>query len=228
MKIGILSDAHGNMQYVRKCVDQIEKQGIDKLFFLGDAVGYGSNATQTIDILRDAGAHFLLGNHEAMLLGLLPIDRRKNEVYRLNLESFPEEYQKYLNTLIPFLELTVERKRLLFVHGTPFEPLTGYLYENSDKSPYKDLQFDYIFMGHTHRPYIQKVGKMYLVNVGSCGLPRDVGNLPSFAVFDSQSSEVVLKRVTITRNEIESAAMDIHIDVRNCLFRNFFGGDLFE
>ena len=69
---------------------------------------------------------------------------------------------------------------------------------------------------------------MYLVNVGSCGLPRDVGNLPSFAVFDSQSSEVVLKRVTITRNEIESAAMDIHIDVRNCLFRNFFGGDLFE
>lgn len=225
MKIGILSDAHGNMLYVKKCVEQMEKQGVDKLFFLGDAVGYGSDATQTIDILRDAGAHFLMGNHEAMLLGLLPIDRRKNEVYRLNAGDFPGEYQKFLSTLIPFSELSIEGKKALFVHGTPFEPLTGYLYENLDKAPYKNLPFDYIFMGHTHRPYIQRAGKLHLVNVGSCGLPRDVGNLPSFVIFDSQSSEVVLQRVAITRSEIENAAMDVHTDVRNCFFRNFYGGD---
>lgn len=225
MKIGILSYAHGNTLYVKKCVEQMEKQGVDKLFFLGDAVGYGSNAVQTIDILRKAGAHFLMGNHEAMLLGLLPIDRFKNEVYKLNVEDFSEEHQQFLSTLLPFSERSIDGKKVLFVHGTPFEPLTGYLYENSDKGPYKNLKFDYIFMGHTHRPYIQKAGKIYLINVGSCGLPRDVGNLPSFAVFDSRSSEVVVQRVPITRSEIENEAMDIHPDVRSCLFRNFFGGD---
>ncbi len=225
MKIGVLSDAHGNALYVKKCIERIKEIGVNSLIFLGDAIGYGDQGRAAIDMLMDIKARFLLGNHEAMLLGLLPLDNQKNTVYRLKKDMITSAQENFLKTLVPFETAEIMGKKILFVHGTPFEPLTGYLYENSDKAPYANLEFNYIFMGHTHRPYIQKAGKTYLINVGSCGLPRDIGNLPSFAVFDTQTLEITLERVVVTREEIEHLKMDIHPDVRTCLFRNFNGGD---
>ena len=40
MKIGILSDAHGNPHGLNRCLTALKREGAERLYFLGDAVGY--------------------------------------------------------------------------------------------------------------------------------------------------------------------------------------------
>ena len=54
--------------------------------------------------------------------------------------------------------------------------------------------YDYIFMGHTHRMYIKKVGKSTYVNVGSCGLPRYIGLSSGYCILDTDTKKVFLRR----------------------------------
>ncbi|MFQ5730094.1 MAG: metallophosphoesterase family protein, partial [Waddliaceae bacterium] len=68
-------------------------------------------------------------------------------------------------------------------------------YPDSDLARFYTLGVDAVFMGHTHRPFINTVGKTLVVNVGSCGLPRDHGELSSCAVFDTDSGECRILRI---------------------------------
>jgi predicted phosphodiesterase len=74
--------------------------------------------------------------------------------------------------------LNVLGKKILMVHGRPSAPLHGYLHKNDQPSPEETNGFDVIVMGHTHRPFIQQFGRTLVINAGSCGLPRDIGNSP--------------------------------------------------
>jgi hypothetical protein len=61
---------------------------------------------------------------------------------------------------------------------------------------------------------------MTIVNVGSCGLPRDVGNLASCAVYDTVTRTAEILRVEFDVDEL-LAIMDGRIDdaVSACLKR---------
>ena len=45
----------------------------------------------------------------------------------------------------------------LFVHGSPTDPLTGYIYPDSDLSEFSEIDADVVFMGHTHHPFVRQV-----------------------------------------------------------------------
>ncbi len=40
MKIGVLSDAHGNPDGLKMCIDFFIQKKVGKIYFLGDAIGY--------------------------------------------------------------------------------------------------------------------------------------------------------------------------------------------
>ena len=88
MKLCIVSDIHANIFYLQKCLDYIKKLGVDRLICLGDVVGYFDRPNEVIDILLKENAKCLLGNHEAMMLGLIDYPEDKESVYNLkkNLE----------------------------------------------------------------------------------------------------------------------------------------------
>lgn len=188
MKIAILSDAHGNMVYYSKVIECVMKYKTDLIIYLGDAFGYMFDGEKIIKDLKERNAIILMGNHEAMLVGKLPIDSKKNEIYKLN-------EQRNLLSEVTYLEIkqlkssyreTFEGKKCLFTHGSPDDYLNGYLYETDEFVFNNKEHFDYIFMGHTHRKYIKNVGDTCYINVGSCGLPRDKGLEPSFCLYDTQ------------------------------------------
>ena len=133
-------------------------------------------------------------------LGLLTIDVEKNKVYRLQAATLQDSESQWLSTLLPYYIHRIKGCSLLFVHGTPFDPLNGYLYENSDFSMYSALSFAFVFMGQTHRPYIKKINNTVFVNVGSCGLPRDIGTRLSFCMLDTQKNICEIKYINIEKN----------------------------
>jgi hypothetical protein len=58
------------------------------------------------------------------------------------------------------------------------------VYPDADLRPLERLGTGAVFLGQTHRPFIGRSGETLVVNVGSCGLPRDCGDLGSACVFD--------------------------------------------
>lgn len=223
MRYAILSDAHGNKLYFDKCINEISKLEIDQIIFLGDCFGYLREGKYIYSYLRKRKAIILMGNHEAMLLGQISYAKEKNEVYGLQYDrkSISKDDYCSLYKLKPSQELKKDGVNILLVHGKPDSPLIGYLYENDVKYEWKELNYDYIFMGHTHYPYYKECGKTIYINVGSCGLPRDIGNSPSFAILDTITRKVETIRITINIDDIRRIDFSrVHPSVLKCMERN--------
>jgi putative phosphoesterase len=204
LKIGIVSDAHGNPHGLRQCLAALEAKHVDEIMCLGDSVGYLPDATEVLDDLQSVKATSLLGNHEAMLLGILKLDEDKDEAYRLRecRKTLSSKHIDQFSRLLPFHQRTINDRRLLFVHGSPWDPLSGYIYPDSNLEQLGQLNCDAVFMGNTHVPFTSNVAGSLVVNVGSCGLPRDHGNLPSCAVYDTIPGTCEILRCQIDVEQI--------------------------
>jgi predicted phosphodiesterase len=222
MKIAFISDVHGNMPALEICLKAISENGCSQIYCLGDTFGYFQDGVKCYETLRSLGAEFISGNHEAILLGNLTIEKKQEEVCRLNLERtcLSPEMRMNLNKLLPYKTVILpNEKKLLLVHGSPWDPLQGYVYPDSDLSPFNSLPYDYIFMGHTHHPFINVKSNTSIVNTGSCGLPRDTGNLACFAIYDCLLDSVKLVRPILDIKAIKEKYSQAHPTILNCLDR---------
>lgn len=222
MKIGVLSDAHGNEIALNLCLNYLMKNDVDALFFLGDAIGYLPNGFGVIELLKKHSVLCVMGNHEAMLLGRLPLSETKDRVYRIkkNKSILTNEQKKIISEWPVFLQKNIAGREIMFVHGSPHDYLKGYVYPDTDISDYAKLKLDVIFMGNSHYPFISNLGNLLVVNVGSCGLSRDEGSLASCAIYDTESHTCQIKRLSFDVGKvIEKYKNDIDISVIQCLLR---------
>lgn len=191
MKIGFLSDAHGNLPGLVACLDRLQQEGAEQIYFLGDAIGYLPSGLAVIKELASRNIPGILGNHEGMVTGLISLPADKNKVYRLSL---------MMNGLIPdwpqSRSFIVDHKPILLVHGRPAEPLSGYCYQYHSLTEQEIAGYTVVVMGHTHHPYIKNEGNVLLINDGSCGLPRDGKQQLSCALYDTVSGKADILRIS--------------------------------
>ena len=69
MKVGIFSDVHGNLESLNAVLEELARQGMDRLWCLGDIVGYGANPVECVEEVREAAQVAILGNHDAACTG---------------------------------------------------------------------------------------------------------------------------------------------------------------
>jgi putative phosphoesterase len=222
MKIGIISDAHGNHIGLSSCLDFLKRNGAKKIFFLGDAVGYIVNPNTILSLLQANNCQCLLGNHDAMLLKQISTISSKEKIYKINASrrKMQGKYRSYMSKWAPFLIKKLNGKKMLFVHGSPYNPLQGYAYPDTDMSSWSGLPYDFIFMGHSHYPFIKKAGRLTIVNVGSCGLPRDIGNSVSCGMYDTNTGKASIVRILIDKKEvIDQLGSSMHPSVKRGLGR---------
>lgn len=176
MRIGIISDIHGNYLALEAILDAFEAKNVDNIICLGDMIGYFHQSLEVLETLINLDIPVILGNHEAYLLG--HIDCSSEQWNTCNLDyvknSISTKELKWLSSLPKYLNLNIEGKKIACFHGSPYDPLNEYIYpdyNNFDK--FINLKYDYIFLGHTHYQMRKMVGKKLVINPGSCGLPRD-------------------------------------------------------
>ncbi|MGV8059404.1 MAG: metallophosphoesterase family protein [Smithellaceae bacterium] len=224
MRLGFFSDAHGNIISTIQCMEMMKAMELDECFFLGDAIGYLPSGIEVLQLLSQQKTTCIMGNHEAMATGLLPLSEDRDSIYRIRpmLANMPASLLNSITKLWPASKtINVLGKTILMVHGRPSAPLQGYLYQNDRPSPDETAKFDVIVMGHTHRPFIQQHGNALLINSGSCGLPRDIGNAPSFAVYDVLNSTAEIHRFKMDIKSIINnlPSNSVHDSVISCLHR---------
>ncbi len=69
LRIGILSDIHGNLAALEAVMRDLERQRVDRVVNLGDVVFRGPNPEECVRAVREMGAPVLLGNTEEWLTG---------------------------------------------------------------------------------------------------------------------------------------------------------------
>lgn len=223
MRIGFVSDAHGNAFGLRRCLDVLMHRGVDRIHFLGDAVGYLPGERAVLALLGQRSVVCQSGNHEAMLLGRRELDPGRDEAYRLGparARLSPDELA-LVGSWPALRELDVDGRRVLLVHGTPSDHLGGYLYPDGDLEPLVGLGYDAIFTGNTHRPFVARQAGVLIGNVGSCGLPRDQGDLAACAIYDSATDDCEILRVAMPTDQVlaQFPGVDLHPVVSECLRR---------
>jgi len=72
------------------------------------------------------------------------------------------------------------------------------VYADTDLDAFAGLGKRAVFMGQTHRPFVRQERDTLFVNVGSCGLPRDCGNLGAVCLFDDVQGTARIVRFDIT------------------------------
>jgi diadenosine tetraphosphatase ApaH/serine/threonine PP2A family protein phosphatase len=238
-----MSDIHGNLAALESVLADIQDQGIDEIYCLGDVVGYGPNPCECIDKVREHCTVCLLGHHDhAVLFGPEGFGvGAEQSVYwtREILESSDSEDRIHFLCELPRI---ITEPRRTFVHASPRNPLHEYVFpydiQNLPKMEkiFARCEKD-CFYGHTHIPGIitedlrflapedvnseyQLNGQKHLINVGSVGQPRDGNPDACYVILDG-----VCVRFRRVAYDIEATARQVY-DIPQLI--NFTGDRLFE
>ena len=184
MKIAIVSDIHANWQALEAVLEDIKKQGCEKVLCLGDLAMAGPQPRVVIDYVRgQANWTVIQGNTDKLIGDFSPqiIDKMKSAFPVManalldDVLVLEEDKKEYLKNLPAQMNLEIEGVKILMVHGSPRR-------NNEDILPDMPLEqiqeilegvdADLIFCGHTHVPCgYQTNKKQTVVNVGSVGRP---------------------------------------------------------
>jgi diadenosine tetraphosphatase ApaH/serine/threonine PP2A family protein phosphatase len=220
MRYGLLADIHANREALSACLAELARQGVDRLVFLGDLVGYGADPDWVVDQVMAQvarGAIVVQGNHDISAASEprkeLHADARRAIEWTQG--ALSAEQRRFLGNL----PLTAEAEPdVLFVHASARSPaqwtyITGAL---DAAQSMQATRARVSFVGHVHEPmlyYADVTGRVmnyeppashsipligtrrWLGVVGSAGQPRDGNPAACCAVYDSTSRQYTLLRV---------------------------------
>lgn len=219
MLIGVISDAHGDIYSFAKVIEILRKSQVDRIYHIGDLIGYVPSLKILDEIPKLGGnIEFLLGNHEDAILSR-KFDYRNEPVYKHEFlfSQLTEANIAFLKSFAKELVLTCGKNRVHMSHGGPGNPVHGYTYKDS-QLPIEFNRYKYVFCGNTHRAFSAISNSTSIVNVGSCAFPRDKGDKGSYALFNSKTGEIHLKRFDLEplESRFDKDLLDeIHISVKN-------------
>lgn len=214
MKYGFFSDVHANLEALKVVVADFKKENLDKIFFLGDAVGYGPDPNECTSIIEDISEIKLMGNHDYAALGLIETNLFNPYAQKAMEWTKSVLIEKSLNILSSFaMDHRVDRFYL--VHSTPKEPQEwNYIFDLDDaEENFNFFNKQICLIGHSHHPAVMKKykdkhcflhddpgveiedGFRYIINIGSVGQPRDGSNQACYLIYDVKEKRAVLKRL---------------------------------
>ena len=218
--IALISDVHSNLEALTAVLEEIDRRGVAQIYCLGDIVGYGPDPGAVIEIVRGRCTMALRGNHdEAIFRGAEDFNPIARQALEANREMIRPGFLKpgarkvwwgYLRDL----KTSEQRGDVLFVHGSPRDPIREYVMKTDVMFSPRKMEEIYEnmpklgFGGHTHQPgvFVQGVGhhspeeldgvyhfsdaKAFL-NTGSVGQPRDSNPRSCFGVLHPDRFEWV-------------------------------------
>lgn len=194
MKIAVISDIHGNAVALRAVMRKIKTLGHDKVYCLGDFVGYYPEINEAIDLVRTKKILAVSGNHDFALandslLGSPDADWSLSWAKKV----ITAENLRYLSSLPKKLEIHVGSTRILLVHGSPWNPLKERIYPDAPLGKFRKLPYEIVAMGHTHWPFITATNGKLIINPGSVGQSRDGDKRASFLSIKTAKDKVNVK-----------------------------------
>ena len=217
MRYAIISDIHSNLTAFQAVLQDIEARGgVQRIWCLGDIVGYGPDPKECVALLRQYDHICVAGNHDWGAIGKIDIEDFNPEAAfacRWNGQQLNEQDVEYLASL----PLTITEGDFTLAHGSPREPIWEYLVSAyGAKVSFDYFETSFCLVGHSHVPLmfelIKESGECLLyelspdatvalgenrliINPGGVGQPRDGDPRASYAIYDSEQNVIWHYRV---------------------------------
>ncbi len=217
MRILLVSDIHANLVALDTVLAKAAP--FDRVWCLGDVVGYGPEPNACIDRLRSFDLLCLAGNHDWAALGKLDLEEFNPDARRAAIWTRNQLTPANLEWLAALPErVPTQANKFTLVHGSPRYPIWEYVLTPAIAR----TNFDYFdtpicLMGHTHVPVVYRIQAAdrtttadplpeglalnlnpdrVMINPGSVGQPRDGDPRAAYAVLD-------LDALTLTHYRLE-------------------------
>jgi len=230
MKIGLIGDIHGNSLALRAVLEHATELNVTALCVTGDFVGYYYHPDEVLEMLSKWQTFSVQGNHERMLQSVLSspealrrFDAKYGKGLRRATELLSIENQKELCGLPETLSFSLDGKKIILAHGTPWDG-DHYLYPDAPNSMWDKFlayEADLIVLGHTHYQSKRSIGGILVVNPGSVGQPRDGKLGAAWAMYDTKSNQCdhFVEAYDIELVETEAKLFDPNIDYLHTILR---------
>lgn len=225
MKVAVISDIHANLQALEAVLGAIDGEPHDEIWCLGDAVGYGANPNEVVEILAERCSLLLIGNHD-----LAALDRIEISSFSVNAAEAALWTRRNLTpSSVEILESlegpSATRESIGLAHASPRDPIWEYVIDTAVAEENIDFQAERVGMiGHSHIAlFFTRTDEMsrisaaqapagtnlnlargeWLVNPGSVGQPRDGDSRAAWLSLDTETMKVEFRR---TEYPVEQAA----------------------
>lgn len=154
MKIGIISDIHGDANALDQALERLDRaHQVDRVLCAGDLVGRGPNPEAVVAAIRARGIPVVQGNHDGWAY-TMAADQRSF------LAGLPLDWRGEFAGV-----------RVFMTHGKPGNNMWG-LYPEHISGEFvnimlAELEADVLITGHTHQPMLIAGDDCLIVNPGS-------------------------------------------------------------
>ena len=214
MRVGVISDIHGNAAALEAVLDALDEDRLDAVWCLGDLVGYGPDPNRCCELVAHRADLCLVGNHDLGVLGTIPLDEFSPDAASAArwTETVLTEYSRaYLESLRP--EAKVDDAELF--HASPRDPVWDYvLSEPVARESLELTEAPVVMVGHSHVPLamvlengrakgglapagheVDLAQGRWLLNPGSVGQPRDNDPRAAYVVLDQDERRAYFRRI---------------------------------
>ena len=200
MKIACISDIHGNKIALDNVLDDIKKEGADKILVLGDLAmgGYDPNYTiekifsiENVEIIQGNTDKLIVNYSDEMYNSMYPKNPLMAGALKLDVVEIKNENKELLKNLPENKMVDIEGIKILIAHGSPRKQDENIFPDapiNEVEEMVKNSPCDLIFVGHTHIPcgFSLESGKT-VVNVGSVGRSMTKDKMPIYLLMTVNS-----------------------------------------
>ena len=215
MRIGLISDIHGNLPALEAVLADVRAAGADQVICLGDVAVMGPQPRETVAALRDLGCPMVMGNTDAWLLDPHPHPPRDADTPIINAiewwcagQLLPQDLA-FVRSFRPTVALSPGAgTNLLCFHGSPrsnVDAITATTPGDELDAMLAGAHSTLLAGGHTHTQLLRRHREMLLINPGSTGYPVELGpandmrNPPwaeyALVTLDAQRLSIDLRRV---------------------------------
>lgn len=225
MKIGFISDIHGNVLALQAVLrNVIQEGGVDAVVCAGDMVAFGPRPVEVLQTLQEVENLMMIqGNTERWLQEVLespegpwsqPEIENVAHAMRWTIERIGEDTVRQLATLGKAGTLQVDGHPIEVEHASPGSDWVGIQPGTRDEQleeMFRDRDFHCFVCGHTHKPLVKTVHGILVVNVGSVGYPYDRLHRPSWVEMTTSPERIdaVIHRVLYDREAVKKDIQEV-------------------
>ncbi|MBV8753595.1 MAG: radical SAM protein [Hyphomicrobiales bacterium] len=187
----VFGGPYGNLEATRALLDEAARLGIppQRIVCTGDVVAYGADAAATVDLVRAAGIHVVMGNCEESLAsaaadcgcGYVPgsaCDRLAAAWFAHADRELGADARAWMAQLPRRIDLVIAGARLVVVHGA-IDRINRFIFATTAAAIKADelarSQADGVIAGHCGLPFTQVVAGRLWHNAGAVGMPANDG-----------------------------------------------------
>jgi predicted phosphodiesterase len=224
IRTALISDIHGNAIALEAVLADLERDPVDQVVCLGDALQGGCQPAQVFALLSRLDCPTVLGNADAFVLDETAGEEKPTEkqldVREWTRAQLGEEGLAYVKTFRPRFTVSIGGGReLLAFHGSP-DSYDDIILPHLDDDEFRRLlgtpRSDFLAGGHVHLQWLRRFGESTFVNPGSVGLSYDHAQpegdflLDAFAAYArldvaEDRFEIAFRRVPFARDDVLGA-----------------------